>query len=75
MWEKINVCTDSNFFNVFQKIIKQITNQKEITVKIPNQIKSNKRKELYEDIYKFVIEYQDDNADISGIEVYKQFKE
>lgn len=75
-WEQINVVPGTRFFNIFQKAIKQLKDgQTDITIKVPDQERSNQIKEPVEDIYKFVIQYQEDDINISGIDVFKLFKE
>jgi ABC-type antimicrobial peptide transport system permease subunit len=75
-WEQIIVVPGTRFFTIFQKVIKQLKDgQTDITIKVPDQERSNKYNEPIEEVYKFVIQYQDDDINISGIDVFKLFKE
>jgi len=75
MWKRYPIYSDSPFFPIYSKVIKQVPQGKEdITITTINKDRSNKVKSEVKEVFKFVFDYQDDDESICGVEVYKQIK-
>lgn len=73
MWKKVLISTDSPFFNIFSQIIKEVKpGEKTITKTIINKRRSQQIRTQVTEKYKFAFDWQDDNEDICGIELYKE---
>jgi hypothetical protein len=69
-WIRFIIDSNSNFFPVFQQVIKQVKPEKDnVIIKVLNKEKSQKLKMEYKEHFKFVFDWQENN--ICGIEVFK----
>jgi hypothetical protein len=69
--KQIIINPDTSFFPIFQKVIKQSKYpNKEMTIKILDKERSLKVKKNIFNYYLFKFDWQDDNHDISGVDVY-----
>jgi hypothetical protein len=70
-WIPYNVHTDSSFFPIFLKVIKQVeSNQQTVTISTINKERSQSLHKEVKDIFRFIFDWQDEN--ICGILVFKR---
>lgn len=73
-WVRIIISSDSDFFPIFQNVIKQVEFGKEfVLVNVINKERSVNLKKECKDQFKFVFDWQ--NKDTCGIEVFKKIGE
>lgn len=70
-WKRYIISTESNFFSIFSKVIKEVEPGKEtITISVINKARSMAIKTQVKELFKFEFEWQGD--DICGIEVFRK---
>jgi hypothetical protein len=71
-WKKYNVDPYNPFYDILLQVIKQVQpNQDKIQIRAVNRARSEKLKQEMAEQFRFYFDWQDDDPNICGVEVYR----